>query len=297
MKLSLDALMVLDAIDRRGSFAAAAEELYRVPSAITYSVQKLEQDLNVQLFDRSGHKARLTSTGELLLKEGRSLLDSAAMIESRVKTHATGWEGELRIAMSDLLFFDDVLQLLEEFNQLGADTELRISREVFGGTWDALVDGRADLAIGATENSQGGHAFQTRSMGKTRFVFCVSPDHPLASAEEPIPQHLIRRYRVAVAADTSRSLPPRSVSIQEGQSRLTVATVEDKIAVQRAGLGVGFLPLCRIHDDVAAGRLVIKEVEEKRTPVQLHYAWKEAQPGQALSWFIKRLQTFEWKLS
>ena len=174
-----------------------------------------------------------------------------------------------------------MLLLLEEFNQLEADTELRITREVFGGTWDALVDGRADLAIGATENSQGG-VFQTRSMGKTKFVFCVAPDHPLAQAEEPIPQHLIRRYRVAVAADTSRSLPPRSVSIQEGQSRLTVATVEDKIAVQRAGLGVGFLPLCRIHDDVAAGRLVIKEVEEKRAPVQLHYAWKESQPGQAL---------------
>jgi len=42
---------------------------------------------------------------------------------------------------------------------------------------------------------------------------------------------------------------------------------------------------------------VIKEVEEKRAPVQLHYAWKESQPGQALGWFIKRLQTFEWKLN
>jgi len=59
-KLSLDALLVLDAIARKGSFAAAAEELHRVPSAITYTVQKLEQDLDVQLFDRSGHRARLT---------------------------------------------------------------------------------------------------------------------------------------------------------------------------------------------------------------------------------------------
>jgi hypothetical protein len=56
-KLSLDALLVLDAIARKGSFAAAAEELHRVPSAITYTVQKLEQDLDVQLFDRSGHRA------------------------------------------------------------------------------------------------------------------------------------------------------------------------------------------------------------------------------------------------
>jgi hypothetical protein len=44
MRLSLDALLVLDAIDRRGSFAAAAHELHRVPSAITYTVQKLEQN-------------------------------------------------------------------------------------------------------------------------------------------------------------------------------------------------------------------------------------------------------------
>ena len=59
MKLSLDALQVLDAIDRRGSFAAAAEELHRVPSAITYSVQQVEEGLDVLLFDRGGHRAKL----------------------------------------------------------------------------------------------------------------------------------------------------------------------------------------------------------------------------------------------
>ena len=51
MRLTLDALAVLDAIDRQGSFAAAAEELHRVPSAMTYAVQKLEADLDVLLFD------------------------------------------------------------------------------------------------------------------------------------------------------------------------------------------------------------------------------------------------------
>ena len=42
MRISIDALLVLDAIERKGSFAAAAHELHRVPSALTYSVQKLE---------------------------------------------------------------------------------------------------------------------------------------------------------------------------------------------------------------------------------------------------------------
>ncbi|MBI3067655.1 MAG: LysR family transcriptional regulator, partial [Betaproteobacteria bacterium] len=85
MRISLDGLLVLDAIDRKGSFAAAADELHRVPSAITYTVQKLEQDLDVKLFDRSGHHAVLTPAGQELLKEGRHLIVAAADLEARVK--------------------------------------------------------------------------------------------------------------------------------------------------------------------------------------------------------------------
>src|SRR4030066_57945 len=77
MRLTLDALGVLDAIERHGSFAAAAEELHRVPSAITYAVQKLEEDLGVAIFDRSGHRAQLTEAGSELLREGRRLLAAA----------------------------------------------------------------------------------------------------------------------------------------------------------------------------------------------------------------------------
>ena len=64
MKLSFEALEALDAIDRTGTFAEAAELLHRVPSALTYLVQKLESDLGVALFDRSG-RLRLNDAGRL----------------------------------------------------------------------------------------------------------------------------------------------------------------------------------------------------------------------------------------
>lgn len=57
--LTLEALRVMDAIDRRGSFAAAADELGRVPSALSYTMQKLEEELDVVLFDRSGHRTKI----------------------------------------------------------------------------------------------------------------------------------------------------------------------------------------------------------------------------------------------
>ena len=60
MPLTLDALTILDAIERRGSFARAAEALARAPSSLTCAVQQIEAGLDVLLFDRAGHRARAT---------------------------------------------------------------------------------------------------------------------------------------------------------------------------------------------------------------------------------------------
>ena len=83
LRISLDALQMLDAIDRRGSFAGAGKELHKVPSTVSYTVAKLEEDLGVQVFERLGPKVSLTPAGEELLKEGRYLLKAAQDLELR----------------------------------------------------------------------------------------------------------------------------------------------------------------------------------------------------------------------
>src|SRR5690349_16886575 len=148
MKLSLDAFQVLDAIDRKGSFASAANELHRVPSAITYSVKQLEESLGVELFDRKGHRAVLTDAGKELLAEGRRLLQAAADLECRVQQVAKGWESELRIAVDTVIQVAKLYRLLEDFYREDTGTRIRIASEVLGGTWDALASARADLASG-----------------------------------------------------------------------------------------------------------------------------------------------------
>lgn len=82
LKLTLDAIEI---IDRGGSFAAAAESLHKVPSTISYTVAKLEEQLGFQLFVRRGPRATLTPAGRELLSEGRWLLRSAADLESRLR--------------------------------------------------------------------------------------------------------------------------------------------------------------------------------------------------------------------
>ena len=290
MRLTLDSLAILDAIDRRGSFAAAADELHRVPSAVTYSISKMEDDLEVALFDRSGHRAKLTEAGRELLQEGRHLLRAAASLEGRVKRVATGWEAELRIAIGDLVNMHKVFQLAEEFYAQQSGTRLKLIEEVYGGTWDALVSGRADLIIGAPGEGPPGGGYATRPICEMVFVFVVTPDHPLATLAEPLKSSDILQHRSVSAADSSRNLPPRTSGLLSGQEVLTVTDMVAKYEAQRMGLGVGFLPVSWVQNDVAAGRLVIKQVEDNKESGLGVMAWRTEHQGRALRWFLRQLE-------
>lgn len=290
MKLSLDALQVMDAIDRNGSFAAAADELHRVPSALTYTVQKLEQDLDVLLFNRAAHRAVLTAPGRELLEQGRHLLRAAEELECRVKRLASGWETDLRIAIDTLIPAGRFYPVLEEFYREQSGTRIRLSYEVLGGSWDALMSNRADLVIGASGDGPSGGGYSVRPLGEMQFVFAVSPAHALAQLAEPLTREDIMKYRAVAVGDSSRNLPPRSVGLLTGQDVLTVPDMRSKLAAQVAGLGCGYLPLFDAMVEVGARRLVIKETEEPRPDGRLHYVWRPAEKGKALRWFLKKLE-------
>src|SRR3954463_16664607 len=181
MKLSLEALQVIDAIDRKGSFAGAADELHRVPSAITYSVRQLEDGLGIELFDRKGNRAVLTDAGRALLGEGRRLLQAAADLECRVQQVARGWESELRIALDSIIPAPRLFPLLGEFYAQQSGTRLQVMHEVLGGTWDALAAGRADLAIAATGVPPSGRSYGVKPLGRAERVFAAAPFHAIAA--------------------------------------------------------------------------------------------------------------------
>ncbi|MFH0343522.1 MAG: LysR family transcriptional regulator [Chromatiales bacterium] len=286
-RLTLDALSVLDAIDRNGSFAGAADELYRVPSTVTYTVQKLESDLDVALFDRQGQRAVLTEAGRELLEGGRHVLRAAHTLESRVKRVATGWEAELCIAIDGIIPVTDFLPIVEAFYAAGTGTQIRLLAEVYGGCWDALAGGRADLVIGAPGEGPAGGGYAAFFLGTVEWVFAVAPDHPLAKAPGPLRSAEIAKYRAVAGGDTSRFLPARTSGIYPGQDVLTVPCLEAKIEAQCRGLGVGFLPWCRAERALACGRLVICKVEEPKPDHQLWMAWRTERTGRALSWFIE----------
>ncbi len=293
MNLTLEALRILDEIDRRGSFAAAAAALDRVPSALTYTVRKLEEDLDVLLFDRGGHRAKLTSAGEELLSQGRNLLQAAEALERRVRRTAAGWEAELRIVVDSVIPFERLLPLIAAFDREQPGTRLRISSEVLSGVWEALLTDRADMAIGAAYDGPDAMRmssdFRTRVLGGIEWVFAVAPSHPLAAVAGPLPAELISRHRAIAAGDTGRMLPGMTAGLLSGQETLTVPSLPAKLAAQLAGLGCGHLPRLLAAPYIASGLLVEKQTVEAKPAGAAHLAWRGSARGKSLKWFLARL--------
>lgn len=288
-KVSLDNLLVLDAIDRRGSFAAAAKELCVVTSSITHAVHGIEENLGLTLFDRSGRNARFTREGRMLLDKGRLLLQRAAEFDQEVRLIATGWEPELVLCVDQIIRIDPVLALCDEFFKEAPQTSLHVRREAVAGSWDALLSGRADLAIGAPGDGPAGGGYESVPLYRTRFVFVVAPQHPLAANKDVISNAEIGGHRSVLVGDTTRSLPRLPRGLLDSRNFLLVPDTGAKLRALLAGTGCGFLPSRMAAPHVRAGRLVSLRVETQPPPSQGCLAWRAGENGRALRWWIKKL--------
>ena len=98
-RISLEHWRSLLAVVDAGGYAHAAAVLHKSQSAVTYAVQKMESLLGVKIFEVIGRKAHLTSTGEVLYRRAKALLDEAIALEGAAATLASGWEAELRLSV------------------------------------------------------------------------------------------------------------------------------------------------------------------------------------------------------
>lgn len=289
--LTPDVLALVEAVSRSGSFAAAARELGLVPSAVTYRVRQAEEALDVLLFDRSTRQARLTDAGAELLREGQRLLQEIDAVANRVRRVANGWESQLTLAVDTVISCDTLMDLACDFMAVAPTTRLRLRDEVLTGTIEAVAVGHADLAIGVALDSMPAQGLRTALLGELRFIFVVAPHHPLANAEEPIPDAVMQKHRAIAVADSVQRGLPMTTGLLPGQDVLTVATMRAKLDAQLRGLGGGFVPEPMARPYIAAGLLREKQVLRPPRLPRFHYAWRaDTPPGRGLSWWLAKLE-------
>jgi DNA-binding transcriptional LysR family regulator len=288
--LSLEDLQLLEAVRATGSLSRAADRLGKAASTVSYAARQLEDRLDALLFDRAGYRIALTPAGLLLVEQGAQLHAQVRRLTERVKQVARGWESELRIATDELANIEALLPLVADFDALNSGVRLRFAHEVLGGTWEALLDQRADLVVAATNEPPAMAHLQWFELTQLEWVFAVSPRHPLAREAQPLSMEAIAAHRSVVVGDTSRLVIARSYGVQTLQERLAMPSMRAKIAAQVAGLGVGWLPLEKVRQHLAQGTLVALATQDPREPNLLYVGWHSHRAGPALQWWVKKLR-------
>lgn len=282
------ALEVVDAVARTGSFSAAAQELHRVPSAISYTVRQLESWLAVPLFERQHRDVKLTAAGEHFVREGRDVIKKMLATRRQCQQLANGWRGQLSIAVDRIVKLPRSRQLVTDFYRHFPDMELHISYEVFNGVWDALADGRVDVAIGATQAIPVGGRFAFRDMGALNWRCVVARGHPLTQ-QQPLDDDALRGWPSLVLEDTARALPRRMTWTLDNQRRLVVPDWQAGLACVQDGLCVAMMPGHLARPLLDKGELAELTLPAPFPESPCCVSWSETRASPALSWLLSYL--------
>jgi len=281
--ISLDAMELLDAIDRRGSFAKAAEELNKATSALSYGVQKLEGQLGLTIFVRQGRRSVLTPAGRLILEEGRMILLAAERVADKAKELATGWEPHLSVGVEWMLDQQIFFDVLASFQNQHPDVEIDVCETVLNGGWEALEHHRIDLLVGAPGPVPPHKGFRAISMGTADLIPVISVRHPqVLATKSPLDAGIdLASLRRVITHDTSTTNVTRSEGFSLSNNHiLYVQTSEQKIVAILSGLGVGHLPRHRIEKYLSSGQLI--ELSIVPSNPDNYIAWGLTNKGKAL---------------
>lgn len=236
-------LRVFNEVAKNLSFARAAENLHLTPPAITMQVKELEGHIGMPLFERSGKKISLTTTGEYMLVYARKILATVKDAEDAAARLLRAETGVLTIGfVSTAKYF--LMRLLADFRALHPGVDIQICI----GNRDQLVSMLQNSEVDIAVMGRPPKELQTRAepFAAHPHVFVAAIDHPLAqrdhlSVEDLRPYDFIVREKGA----GTRAAMEKFFEDTHVEPRLKIQLHSNEIIKQAvmAGLGLGFLSL------------------------------------------------------
>jgi len=252
--LSLDQFMVFVAIVDAGSFSAAARHLNRAQSAITYTIRKLEDQLQIELFDRNSYRPTLSPAGTALLPRARRILAEVDAFRSQAGGLSRGLEAELTIVIDSMAPITVAVEMLAGLRLQYPSVQTRVLVETLGVASHAVLSGRADIGI-LTAFASDTPALTRAPVGEISLVPVAAPTHPLALLGHPLDADDMRDHLQLVLTDRSELTAGRDYGVA-AIATWRIADLGAKHALLLAGIGWGSMPAHMVRDDIAAGRLV-----------------------------------------
>jgi DNA-binding transcriptional LysR family regulator len=256
--VTIDQLRTLRAVVEAGSFSAAARRLGRVQAAVSQSVDRLEAQLGLRLFDRSGRVPRLTAHGEAIVAAAARVESGVEALDELVASLKRGAETTLSIVVDVMFPTASLVAFAKDFAAtypcvalvLFTDTLSAVTTHVRAkrSTWGVALED-ADLTD-----------LEHRSIADVLLVPVAAPTHPLAQRTGTLDraaladsvQIVLGEHRPDHAEDDHGVFSPRT---------WRVVDLATKHALIASGLGWGHMPEHVVRKDVQAGKLVELRLE------------------------------------
>jgi DNA-binding transcriptional LysR family regulator len=245
-------------ICRSGSFSEAARRLGLTQPALSKSVSRLEAQLGIRLFERSGGAAKATELGQLVAERGRELLATSNALRRELEQRAGGASGRLRIGVGPatrIKPLPEVIQgLLTRFPDLSIEARLDNGLKIMRG----VDQGRYDVAFGYSENAEPYGDLIRIKLFDDPMVVVARPGHPATEASLPLSAAQLLQYPLASVGVTAR-FGKWIAGVGEAETTNATALVSDDLELMQLHLPNTYTmrgPRFAFSRALAAGELV-----------------------------------------
>ncbi|MBD3654986.1 LysR family transcriptional regulator [Marinobacter sp.] len=283
-------IKVFLAVVRNGTIAAAARELNRSRTTVSTVLAALEDELGVELFERSGNQLHLTAIGSAIVTDCRRFDQVAGQIMARCQHHLSGAESVLRIARDDSIpepVWRDLLKRLKtRFPQTSLSVYLAPPREL-----PSLVNSQSvDVAYGLMPQLMNEGYQWFRELADVRMLTVAAPDHPLSQLKRVIQDDLVRHTEVTLAYLQDDLLVAESPETANYLAFTQYELIRDAVI---DGAGWADLPLPLITDALRQRQLtVVHHRSAKWWKVFSALESEQAQGGAVVGWLADELEGY-----
>jgi LysR family transcriptional regulator for metE and metH len=267
--LERDHLAIVREVDRHGSLTAAADVLCLSQSALSHTMKKLEQALGTDIWLREGRNLRLTQAGHYLLEVANRLLPQFDRAEERLRQHAQGERGTLRIGMECHPCYQWLLKIVSPYLTQWPDVDVDVKQKFQFGGIGALFGYEIDLLVTPDPLYKPGLRFEP--VFDYEQVLVVNRHHALASAMHVEPEQLSGEVLITYPVEIDRLdiynqfLQPHGIRPKRHK---VIETTDIMLQMVASGRGVTALPRWLVEEyadkmDVVSVRLGPKGIAKQ----------------------------------
>lgn len=275
LPFTLDQLKILQMVSNQGSFKKAAEKLYISQPAVSLQIQSLEKQLNTALFYRDKRKARLTETGQLLVKYCNRILNLCEETCRAITELQTLESGTLVIGASQTTGTYLMPRLIgifrHKYPQISVELQIHSTRKISWG----VAQGQIDLAIvGGEIPKELDKTLDVTSYAEDELALILPKSHPFSSLDYIQKEDLYRLRFIALDPQSTIRNMIENTLIENGidsryfKIEMELNSIEGiKNAVQ-AGLGAAFVSVSAISKELELNIIhwaKIKDITISRT--------------------------------